>query len=101
MVDRDIAPVLPSVVILCMEILVYGMREYLAELKIKINIPVSYLGKVKTATQMLAITILLIGEDISGIQYFDTIGEFVLWVSAGLTVITGYSYLSGGMKHFK
>lgn len=93
MVDRDIAPVLPALVILCREILVSGMREYLAELKVKISLPVSRLAKVKTTVQMLAIIILLLGEKGTGIAYTNLLGTIIIWIAAGLTVITGCAYL--------
>lgn len=100
MVDRDIAPVLPTLVILCREILVSGMREYLAELKVKVSVPVSHLAKIKTATQMIAIIILLLGEKVTGIPYANIIGKILIWTASILTVITGYEYLRQGMRHF-
>ena len=100
MVDRNIAPVLPALVILCREILVSGMREYLAELKVKVSLPVSHLAKVKTAAQMIAIIILLLGEETTGIPYTNLIGKISIWLAAVLTVITGYEYLRQGIKYF-
>ena len=100
MVDRSIAPILPTLVILCREILVSGMREYLAELKIKVSLPVNYLAKIKTTAQMVAIIILLLGEKTTGIPYSDLIGKISIWLTAILTVITGYEYLKQGMKDF-
>ena len=52
--------VYPALIIVIREILVSGMREYLAELKVKISLPVNYLAKIKTSTQMIAIIILLL-----------------------------------------
>jgi CDP-diacylglycerol--glycerol-3-phosphate 3-phosphatidyltransferase len=98
MVDRSIAPVLPTLVILCREILVSGMREYLAELKV--SLPVSHLAKIKTAAQMIAIIILLLGEEVTGIPHTDLIGEISIWIAAILTVVTGYEYLRQGIKNF-
>ena len=98
MVDRGIAPVLPTLVILCREILVSGMREHLAELKV--SLPVSNLAKVKTAAQMVAIIILLLGESTTGIPYTDFLGKSAIWIAAFLTVITGYAYLKEGIKNF-
>ena len=93
MVDKGIAPVLPALVILCREILVSGMREYLAELKVNIKPRVSYLAKIKTTTQMIAIIILLLGKEGTGITYANLLGEIVIWIAAVLTVVTGYAYL--------
>ena len=93
MVDKGITPVLPALVILCREILVSGMREYLAELKVNINPRVSYLAKIKTTTQMIAIIILLLGKEGTGITYANLLGEIVIWIAAVLTVVTGYAYL--------
>jgi cardiolipin synthase (CMP-forming) len=100
MVDRSIAPVLPTLVILCREILVSGMREYLAELKVKVSVPVSRLAKIKTAAQMIAIIILLLGEETTGIPYTNLIGKISIWIAAILTVVTGYEYLRQGIRNF-
>jgi cardiolipin synthase len=100
MVARDIAPVLPIIVILCREILVSGMREYLGELRVGVSLPVSRLAKIKTATQMIAIILLLLGNNILGIN-LSIVGNTVLWLSAFLTVVTGYFYFRQGLKYFK
>jgi CDP-diacylglycerol--glycerol-3-phosphate 3-phosphatidyltransferase len=100
MVDRSIAPVLPALVILCREILVSGMREYLAELKVKVSVPVSHLAKIKTAAQMIAIIILLLGEETTGIPHTNLIGKISIWIAALLTVVTGYGYLRQCIRNF-
>ncbi len=84
------APVVPTIAILCREILVSGLREYLAGLKI--SIPVTGLSKIKTAVQMIAIIILLLGHKVLPVPFIDLIGEFTLWIAAILTLITGYGY---------
>ncbi len=91
------APVLPTLAILCREILVSGLREYLAE--IKIALPVSRLGKIKTGVQMVSIVILLLGQDVIGVPYINLLGQIALWIAAGLTLVTGYVYLKEGLKH--
>lgn len=88
---------LPSIAIICREILVSGLREFLAE--IRVSVPVSKLAKIKTATQLAAIFILLLGSEGSGIKYADLIGRIALWLSAGLTLFTGYAYFISGLKH--
>lgn len=97
MVDRNLAPVVPILAILCREILVSGMREYLAE--IRVALPVTFLAKIKTAVQMIAIILILLGNEGSGIVYAFQVGTAALWVAAGLTVMTGYLYLREGVKH--
>ena len=89
--------VIPAIIILCREILVSGLREYLAE--IKVPMPVSKLAKWKTAIQMLALGFLIIGP--SGPHWLPVaeIGDVGLWIAAALTLITGYDYLSRGLQH--
>ena len=89
--------VIAALIILCREILVSGLREFLAELRI--GMPVSKLAKWKTGIQMTAIALLLLGE--SGPRWLEpeNIGAWLLWVAAGLTLITGYDYLRDGLKH--
>lgn len=91
------ADVAPAIAILCREILVSGMREYLIELKV--NIPVSRLGKIKTTAQMVAIIILLLGSDIIPIPHIDILGRLMLWIASILTIFTGYLYCKEGFKH--
>jgi len=87
--------VLPAVVILAREILVSGLREFLAELKI--GVPVSQLAKWKTGAQMGAITILLLGDAVPPV--IGQIGLVLIWAAAALTLITGYDYLRTGLRH--
>lgn len=89
--------VLPALVILLREILVSGLREFLAELRV--GMPVSRLAKWKTTLQMVALPVLLVGD--SGPAFLATrqIGEVCLWAAAALTLITGYDYLRAGLKH--
>ena len=89
--------VLPALVILCREIVVSGLREFLAE--IHVSMPVSRLAKWKTTLQMVALGLLLWGE--AGQPYVPTIliGSWALWIAAILTLITGYDYLRAGLQH--
>ena len=92
--------VLPAVVILCREILVSGLREFLAE--IKVGCPVTRLAKWKTACQMTALPVLMVAEpDVSGgfCGFFTVVGTIALWGAATLTVITGYDYWKSGRKY--
>ncbi len=88
---------LPALVILCREILVSGLREYLAELRV--GLPVSKLAKWKTAIQMVAIGVLIVGNAGPGFLPVAAIGEMLLWIAALLTLVTGYDYLRAGLAH--
>ena len=88
---------LPALVILCREILVSGLREYLAELRV--GLPVSRLAKWKTAIQMVAIGVLIVGNAGPAFLPVAAIGEMLLWVAALLTLVTGYDYLRAGLAH--
>ncbi len=92
----------PAIVIMLREILVSGLREYLAG--IRIGLPVTKLAKWKTGFQMGALGILLAGNTTAellriGFIPVSMIGEGMLWVAAGLTLITGWDYLNAGLHH--
>ena len=94
--------VIAAIIILTREILISGLREFLA--KGKVNLPVSNLAKAKTFLQMFAISALLTGETGNKIINFQdynaqTIGIVLLWLSAFLTLYTGYEYLRKGIDH--
>jgi len=89
--------ILPAVVILCREILVSGLREFLAGLRI--GLPVSALAKWKTMIQMFAIGFLIVGDSGPDVLPTRLIGELGLWVAAVLTLITGYDYLRASLHH--
>ncbi len=91
--------VLASLVILCREVLVSGLREFLAELN-RHNLPVTRLAKWKTGIQMTALGFLIVGDaPPTAFLPVTLIGEVGLWVAALLTLITGYDYLAEGLKH--
>jgi len=94
--------VIAAVIILTREILISGLREFLAEIQIKM--PVSSLAKVKTFIQMFSIAILLTGETGNKIINFEdynaqTIGIVLLWLSAFLTLYTAYDYVRKRINH--
>jgi cardiolipin synthase (CMP-forming) len=91
--------ILPALVILCREILVSGLREHLAELRVRV--PVSHLAKWKTAIQMVAIGVLLVGDAGPAHVPVRWIGEALLWIAGGLTVKTGWEYLRAGLVHIQ
>jgi len=87
-----------AVVILCREILVSGLREYLAELRV--SVPVTRLAKWKTTMQLVAVGFLICGEAGDAIVPVVTqIGLALLWLSALLTLYTGWDYLHAGLHH--
>jgi len=94
--------VIASIIILTREILISGLREFLA--RSKISMPVTSLAKFKTFIQMFAIAILLTGESGNAIINFQdynahTVGIILLWLSAFLTPYTGYDYVKKGIDH--
>lgn len=114
--NQDPWILIPGLIIICREVLVSGLREFLAELHV--GIPVSNLAKYKTAVQMTALTLLLLGEKgtsyivyygIGGLIELSTkvflaglivyVGKILFAIAAFLTVITGYVYLRVGLKN--
>jgi cardiolipin synthase (CMP-forming) len=87
-----------AVVILCREILVSGLREYLAELRV--SVPVTRLAKWKTTLQLIAVGFLICGEAGDAVVPVVTrLGVLLLWLSALLTLYTGWDYLQAGLHH--
>lgn len=91
--------VLPAAVILSREILVSGLREFLAQAQV--SLPVSLLAKWKTTIQMLALGFLIVGHIGPDFGFATTweIGIGGLWAAALITLITGYDYLRAGLRH--
>ena len=92
----------PAIVIMLREILVSGLREYLAG--IRIGLPVTRLAKWKTGFQMGALGTLLAGDTSAALLHLtwlpvSAIGEVMLWVAAILTLVTGWDYLTAGLRH--
>lgn len=88
--------VLPAFVILCREILVSGLREFLRE--VNAGLPVTKLAKWKTAFQMTALSMMLFRDLWIGWSYC---GEILLWVAAVLTFITGYQYYQRSLEYIR
>ena len=87
-----------AVIVLCREILVSGLREFLAELNVKVH--VTQLAKWKTAMQMLALAALLVAPVlVPWSEQAMRLGLAFLWVAALLTLFTGYDYLKAALKH--
>ena len=87
-----------AIVILCREILVSGLREFLAELRV--SLPVTQLAKWKTTVQLLAVGFLLAGPAGESVLPGTTaFGLVLLWLSAVVTLYTGYDYFRSGVRH--
>ena len=97
---------LAALIILIREISVSGLREFLAGLK-NVSVPVTRLAKYKTTMQMIAIGFLLIGPAgdrllkyyVADLGLFSYVGLLLLWISALITVYTGYDYFRAGIRH--
>ena len=94
--------VIAAIIILTREILISSLREFLAN--VKVSMPVTNLAKFKTFLQMFSIALLLTGEVGNKLINFEdynaqTIGLILLWVTAFLTLYTGYGYLAKGIDH--
>jgi cardiolipin synthase len=88
--------IIAAFVILCREILVSGLREFLRE--VNVGLPVTKLAKWKTCFQMTALAMMLFCE-LS--RFWVNLGEFLLWVAAVLTFITGYQYYQKSLEYVK
>jgi cardiolipin synthase (CMP-forming) len=89
-----------AIVILSREILVSGLREFLAE--VKVSVPVSRLAKWKTAMQLVAVGFLIAGpagDALLPTDWTRLIGLALLWVAAILTLVTGYDYMKASIQH--
>lgn len=84
---------IPVIVILCREILVSGLREFLRE--VNVGLPVTRLAKWKTGFQMTALSMMLL----KGVWYWGGTGEVLLWVAGVLTFITGYQYFQKSLDY--
>ncbi len=87
-----------AIIILCREILVSGLREFLAELKV--SVPVSNVAKWKTTVQIVAVGTLIgapAADNIAG--GFTIAGIVLLWIAAALTLYTGFDYMKSGVAH--
>ena len=97
---RSLLRLVPALIILSREILVSGLREFLAETRVKIR--VTAVAKLKTTIQMIAIGAMILGpiadEYLPGASYF---AYAALWVAAALTVYTGVAYFNEGSKHIR
>ncbi|MDP2193557.1 MAG: CDP-diacylglycerol--glycerol-3-phosphate 3-phosphatidyltransferase [Alphaproteobacteria bacterium] len=89
--------IIPGMIILCREMFVSGLREYMGKKEKRLN--VSRLAKYKTTIQMLAIGLILLSDVFHKGHYVKMLGELLLWVAAILTVITAWQYLRTTMRY--
>jgi CDP-diacylglycerol--glycerol-3-phosphate 3-phosphatidyltransferase len=90
--------VIAAVIILCREILVSGLREFLAELRV--SVPVTWLAKWKTTAQLVSIGFLVVGPAGERIlPHTVEVGVVLLWIAALLTLYTGWDYFRAGIRH--
>jgi CDP-diacylglycerol--glycerol-3-phosphate 3-phosphatidyltransferase/cardiolipin synthase len=88
---------IPALVILLREIIVSGLREFLAGLQV--SVPVSQLAKWKTALQLISLGALILAGAVPQWLWVHQLGLATLWGAAALTLITGWDYLRVGLKH--
>jgi cardiolipin synthase len=88
---------IPALVILLREIIVSGLREFLASLRI--SVPVSQLAKWKTTFQMVSLGALILAGAVPEWAWVRDFGLACLWAAAALTLVTGWDYLRVGLKH--
>ncbi len=89
--------IIAALIILLREIIVSGLREFLAELKVLM--PVSRLAKWKTTLQLVALGALILGGAVPGEPWVHDVGIVSLWAAAVLTLVTGWDYLRVGVRH--
>ena len=89
--------IIPALIILLREIIVSGLREFLAELKV--SMPVSRLAKWKTTFQLVSLGALILGGATPAQPWVHAMGVVSLWTAAALTLVTGYDYLRTGLRH--
>ncbi len=88
---------IPALIILLREIIVSGLREFLAGLQV--SVPVSRLAKWKTAFQLVALGALILAGAVPSWPWVHLVGLASLWLAAGLTIVTGWDYLRVGVRH--
>ena len=91
--------VIPALVIMLREIIVSGLREFLADLKV--SLPVSRLAKWKTTFQLVSLGALILGGAMPAETWIHLVGTASLWAAAALTLVTGWDYLRVGLRHME
>jgi cardiolipin synthase len=88
---------IPALVILLREIIVSGLREFLAGLQV--SVPVSQLAKWKTTFQLVSLGALILAGALPQWAWVYLVGLVSLWAAAALTLVTGWDYLRVGLRH--
>jgi cardiolipin synthase (CMP-forming) len=91
--------IIAALIILLRELIVSGLREYLAGLQV--SVPVSALAKWKTTFQLVALGALILGGAVPAQPWVHDVGILSLWAAAALTLFTGYTYLRLGLRHME
>ena len=87
-----------AIIILCREVLVSGLREFLGQ--VQVSVPVTQLAKYKTAVQLVAIGLLIAGPAGDRVLPITSeVGLAGLWCAAILTLYTGFDYFRAGIRH--
>jgi CDP-diacylglycerol--glycerol-3-phosphate 3-phosphatidyltransferase len=89
--------IIPALIILLREIIVSGLREFLAG--VQVSVPVSRLAKWKTTLQLVALGALILAGALPQWEWVHQVGLASLWTAAALTMVTGWDYLRFGIKH--
>ena len=89
--------IVPAMIILLREIIVSGLREFLAPLHV--SMPVSRLAKWKTTLQLVSLGALILAGAFPAEAWMHQVGLASLWAAAALTLVTGYDYLRIGLRH--
>ena len=89
--------IIPALIILLREMIVSGLREFLADLRV--SMPVSHLAKWKTTLQLVALGALILGGALPAEYWIHLVGLASLWAAAALTLVTGYDSLRIGLGH--
>jgi CDP-diacylglycerol--glycerol-3-phosphate 3-phosphatidyltransferase len=95
--DLEGLHLIAALIILLREIMVSGLREFLAQLRV--SVPVSQLAKWKTTLQLVALGALILAGALPALAWIELVGLASLWGAALLTLLTGWDYLRVGLKH--
>ena len=88
-----------AMIIISREIAISALREWMAEKGRRKSVAVAYIGKVKTAVQMIAVILLLIWEIPKLHLHFAVLGNVLMWIACIFTLWSMFRYLSIALKH--
>ena len=90
--------VVPAILIICREITLSGIREFLSESRV--SIPVSKLAKGKTMVQMVSLILLLVAHTYD-MEIVQQAGLWSLWIASFLSIITAWNYIKQTYVYIK